>query len=243
MFRRLITLAAALALVAALAARRSPPRQGARRRQDNDDLRLDRAVADDRPERARRARCGQLVGEFYYHVSPRSALRRPDRALPGRRLQRLGYKVNGVSPPVGADQVAVKDGDTVLWYWATFSEQGSTPTLLSSRRAKANCYSVVSQNDRAATPAPPDAVFVRTASRQDAPGRPASVGTAAWCVDRAGRRALERPEVKHGGLVRLARSSCSRAVGGERAGSGSASLWVTRDRGATVLSTRPVPRG
>ena len=41
----------------------------------------------------------------------------------------------------------------MLWYWATFSEQGSTPTLLLRRRAKANCYSVVSQNDQASTPA------------------------------------------------------------------------------------------
>ena len=31
--------------------------------------------------------------------------------------------------------------------------------------------------------------------------------------------------------------------GGERAGSGSASLWVTRDRGATVLLVRTVPAG
>ena len=30
------------------------------------------------------------------------------------------FKVNGVSPPVGADKVVLKDGDVVLWYYATF---------------------------------------------------------------------------------------------------------------------------
>jgi hypothetical protein len=39
------------------------------------------------------------------------------------------FKVNGVVPPVGADQVKVKDGDTVLWYWATFSGPAGPLTL------------------------------------------------------------------------------------------------------------------
>ena len=34
------------------------------------------------------------------------------------------FKVNGVSPPVGADAVTLKKGDRVLWYWATFGPQG-----------------------------------------------------------------------------------------------------------------------
>ena len=94
-----------------------------------------------------------LVGEFYYHVNPGPFVNQIGR-FPGVGFSGWSYKVNGVSPPVAADQAPVKDGDTVLWYWATFSEQGSTPTLLLRRRGKTNCYTVASQNDQgAATPA------------------------------------------------------------------------------------------
>ena len=94
-----------------------------------------------------------LVGEFYYHVSPGPFVDQIGR-FPGAGFSGWSYKINGVSPPVAADQVPVRDGDTVLWYWTTFSEQGSTPTLLLRRRGKSNCYSVVAQNDAgASTPA------------------------------------------------------------------------------------------
>ncbi len=39
------------------------------------------------------------------------------------------YKVNGVSPPVGADAYVVEEGDVVLWYYATFGPTGGPPTL------------------------------------------------------------------------------------------------------------------
>jgi hypothetical protein len=56
------------------------------------------------------------------------------------------FKVNGTSPPVGADQVPLKDGDVVLWYWATFGPTGGPPTL-ELRRLPGNCYVVESVND------------------------------------------------------------------------------------------------
>jgi hypothetical protein len=56
------------------------------------------------------------------------------------------FKVNGVSPPVGADQVALKDGDAVLWYWATFGPAGGPPTL-ELQRLPGNCYVVDSVTD------------------------------------------------------------------------------------------------
>jgi hypothetical protein len=56
------------------------------------------------------------------------------------------FKVNGVSPPVGADQVALKDGDVVLWYWATFGPAGGPPTL-ELQRLPGNCYVVDSVTD------------------------------------------------------------------------------------------------
>jgi ectoine hydroxylase-related dioxygenase (phytanoyl-CoA dioxygenase family) len=56
------------------------------------------------------------------------------------------FKVNGVSPPVGADQVPLKDGDVVLWYWATFGAAGGPPTL-ELQRLPGNCYVVDSVTD------------------------------------------------------------------------------------------------
>jgi hypothetical protein len=88
-----------------------------------------------------------IAGEFYYHVNPGPFVNQIGRYA-GAGFSGWSYKINGVSPPVAANQAAVKDGDTVLWYWATFSEQGSTPTLQLQRRGKSNCYSVVSQNDQ-----------------------------------------------------------------------------------------------
>jgi len=56
------------------------------------------------------------------------------------------FKVNGVSPPVGADKVALEDGDVVLWYYATFGPTGGPPTL-ELQRLPANCYVVQSVTD------------------------------------------------------------------------------------------------
>ncbi len=56
------------------------------------------------------------------------------------------FKVNGVSPPVGADKVTLKDGDVVLWYYATFGPAGGPPTL-ELQRLPANCYVVNSVTD------------------------------------------------------------------------------------------------
>ncbi len=56
------------------------------------------------------------------------------------------FKVNGVSPPVGADKVVLKDGDVVLWYHATFGPTGGPPTL-ELQRLPGNCYVVNSVTD------------------------------------------------------------------------------------------------
>jgi Domain of unknown function (DUF4430) len=91
------------------------------------------------------------AGEFYYLVTTASF---------GQYVSQIGryaaagnsgwvFKVNGVSPPVGADQVALRDGDTVLWYWAEFGDTGGPPTL-DLRRLPANCYLVASVDDKGA---------------------------------------------------------------------------------------------
>jgi len=56
------------------------------------------------------------------------------------------FKVNGISPPVGADKVTLNDGDVVLWYYATFGPAGG-PSTLELKRLPANCYLVETVTD------------------------------------------------------------------------------------------------
>jgi hypothetical protein len=89
-----------------------------------------------------------VAGEFHYALTTSSF---------GDYVSQIGkyaaagsagwaFKVNGVSPPVGADKVALKDGDVVLWYYATFGPAGGPPTL-ELKRLPANCYVVESVTD------------------------------------------------------------------------------------------------
>jgi Domain of unknown function (DUF4430) len=89
-----------------------------------------------------------VAGEFYYHVTLSSF---------GPYVDQIGryaaagssgwvFKVNGVSSPVGADSVTLKDGDRVLWYWATFGATGGPPTLV-LQGTKRGCYRVLAQDD------------------------------------------------------------------------------------------------
>ena len=88
------------------------------------------------------------AGEFYYALTASSF---------GDYVSQIGkyaaggsagwvFKVNGVSPQVGADKVVLKDGDVVLWYYATFGSTGGPPTL-DLQRLPRNCYLVQSVND------------------------------------------------------------------------------------------------
>jgi hypothetical protein len=90
-----------------------------------------------------------IAGEFYYHVTTTSFGPYVDQV--GRYVAGAStgwvFKVNGVSPPVGADAVKLANGDRVLWYWATFGPTGGPPTLALRMTAKKGCYRVLSQND------------------------------------------------------------------------------------------------
>jgi hypothetical protein len=90
-----------------------------------------------------------LRGEFYYHVTTTSFGPYVDQIgrYPAESTSGWVFKVNGASPPVGADQVQLRDGDRVLWYWAEFGPSGGPPTLLLTRTGR-NCYRVVAENDR-----------------------------------------------------------------------------------------------
>ncbi len=93
-----------------------------------------------------------LRGEFYYHVTPTAYGPYVDQV--GRYSADASsgwvFKVNGVSPPVGADAVTLQTGDRVLWYWATFGPTGGPETLVLQKRGR-NCYRVLAQNDAGKT--------------------------------------------------------------------------------------------
>ena len=135
-----------------------------------------------------------VAAEFYYHVTVTGFGPFVDQIgrYPGEGFSGWSYKINGVSPPVGADQATINAGDTVLWYWNTFTPQGGSPTLLLKRRAARNCYSVLSQNDLGqAEPAPGARLLVD--------GRRVAGRFGRWCVGR------------HHGLVRAVAANAVRS--------------------------------
>ena len=94
------------------------------------------------------------LGEFFYHVTQTSFGPYVDQVGRYPAVGQTGwvFKVNGASPPVGADKVELKAGDTVLWYWAQFGVAGGPKTLALSRSGR--CYTAVQQDDNGkATPA------------------------------------------------------------------------------------------
>jgi hypothetical protein len=89
-----------------------------------------------------------IFGEFYVQVTQSSFGPYVSQIgrYPGAGGSGWVFKVNGASPPVGADQVTLKDGDEVLWYHATFSATGGPPTL-ALKATTTNCYAVSSFDD------------------------------------------------------------------------------------------------
>jgi hypothetical protein len=105
------------------------------------------------------------AGEFYYHVQQTSFGPFVDQI--GRYAAEASsgwvFKVNGVSPPVGADKVELKEGDVVLWYWATFTDAGGPRTL--ELRSEEGCYRVFAQDD-AGTQSPAANAFLRVGKQR-----------------------------------------------------------------------------
>jgi hypothetical protein len=90
-----------------------------------------------------------VAGEFYYHVKQFSFGPYVDQIgrYPAGGTNGWVFKVNGASPQVGADQVQLKDGDAVLWYFAQFGIVAGGPKTLRLTRTGKNCYRVVAQAD------------------------------------------------------------------------------------------------
>jgi Domain of unknown function (DUF4430) len=95
-----------------------------------------------------------LLGEIYYHVTQSSFGPFVDQVglYGGAGSSGWVFKVNDVSPPVGADKVTLKDGDRVLWYYADFGPTGGPPTL-SLKSAAGGCYVAQAFDDSGKTTA------------------------------------------------------------------------------------------
>jgi hypothetical protein len=102
------------------------------------------------------------------------------------------YKVNGVSPPIGADAYVLAEGDVVLWYYATFGETGG-PLTLDLRPAGRGCFRAFQVDDTGAS-TPSDDVAFRRDGRviEDADGRYCPTGH--WHRLRATKEGLIRSE-------------------------------------------------
>jgi hypothetical protein len=89
-----------------------------------------------------------IGGEFYYHLRVTQFGPYVDQIgrYPEAGFGGWAFKVNGASPPVGADQLEVNAGDVVLWYWADFTETGGPPTLELTGEED-GCYRVAAKND------------------------------------------------------------------------------------------------
>jgi len=124
------------------------------------------------------------LGEFYYGLTSTSFGDYVSQIgrYPGVGAAGWVFKVNGVSPPVGADQVALRDGDEVLWYYATFGAAGG-PRTLSLKATGPNCYIAASSDDTGKT-SPAAGALVKVDGRRvkaDAAGK-ACVGGHAGLV-------------------------------------------------------------
>ena len=185
-----------------------------------------------------------LAGEFYYHVTPLRPLRRPDRPLPRRRLQRLELQDQRRLAAGRRTRRSSRTATPCSGTGRRSASRAARRRSLLRRRAKPTATRSSPRTTRAWRRPPPEPVL-------NVDGRRVTDALRAWLRRQASRsrarhcgerRALERPEVKHGLLAACALVLLA-GCGDERAGSGSASLWVTRDRGATVVLVRTVPAG
>jgi len=134
-----------------------------------------------------------LAGEFFYHVTQTSFGSYVDQVGRYAAVGQTGwvFKLNGVSPPVGANDALLKTGDTVLWYWAQFGVAGGPKTLVLSRSGR--CYTAQQQDDNGKSSSANGAVL-RVGSR-----RPVPMQNGRACIA-AHRGLLVRAEL--GGAVR-----------------------------------------
>jgi hypothetical protein len=148
MTRRTVALAVALAAASVVAGVAAAARVTIRVEGKTQTIFGSKPVAIDAANALQALDAASTLGEFYYAVTHASF---------GDYVSQVGkyagagdagwvFKVNGVSPPVGADQVKLNDGDAVLWYYAAFGPNGGPPTL-ELKALSGNCYRVLAYDD------------------------------------------------------------------------------------------------
>ena len=102
------------------------------------------------------------LGDFYYRIEAFAFgpyVAQVGRH-PGSETTGWVYKVNGVSPPVGATAYELKEGDRVLWYHARFGAAGGPRTLdLQRTKCRGGVQAVLVDDAGKAQPAA-DVVFL-----------------------------------------------------------------------------------
>jgi hypothetical protein len=135
------------------------------------------------------------IGEFYYHAGEFSFGPYVDRIgrYPASGSTGWVYKVNHVSPPVGANAYRLKDGDEVLWYFARFGAQGG-PKTLDLIRTTTGCFRALLRDDNGKKSRASDVVFVQDGRRiRSASGERCPTGR--WRGLRATKAGAIRSEV------------------------------------------------
>jgi hypothetical protein len=89
------------------------------------------------------------AGELYYHVTSTGFGPYVDQIGRYAAAGTAGwvFKVDDASPTVGADKVALRRGDRVLWYYADFANGSGPKTLRLSRVGGSFCYRAVAFDD------------------------------------------------------------------------------------------------
>jgi Domain of unknown function (DUF4430) len=119
-----------------------------------------------------------IIGELYYHVTQTSFGPYVDQVgrYGGSASSGWVFKVDNASPPVGADKVQLKDGDSVLWYYAEFGATGGPPTLQVKAATKKGCYTATAYDDNGRAIVPTGLTW-HVGSKQSVDGMPG----AAFC--------------------------------------------------------------
>ena len=135
-------------------------------------------------------------GDFYYRVQSTGFGPYVDRI--GRRAGAgttgWVYKVNGVSPPVGADKYELREGDRVLWYFARFGPSGGPRTLELVRFGR-GCFQAFAVDDAGRRHEPGEVVFHVDRRTIRTHGAPCPSGH--WHAVRVTKRGMVRSRVIH----------------------------------------------
>ncbi len=135
-------------------------------------------------------------GEFFYRLESFSFgpyVAQVGR-LSGTETTGWVYKVNGVSPPVGAHAYELREGDRVLWYHATFGPTGG-PRTLDIVRFGRGCFRAFALDDNGRRHAPGEVVFHVDARRIRTRGAPCPSGQ--WHDIRVTKGGMVRSRVIH----------------------------------------------